>query len=147
MAISHLAPTLTKLRPMTVLRINASSSPGSPTTMSSNLRTSGGPYSWIRAALAVVGMTFRLQSASDHRSPARRAARMLLGSWWRMVAAGVICPKAEDRPRQRQKLGALPAGGGAGCLSKQPRHEEGAREAGPGPRAAREIAGMNLEEI
>jgi hypothetical protein len=33
-------------------------------------------------------------------SPARRAARMLLGSWWRMVAVGVICPKAEDRPRQ-----------------------------------------------
>src|SRR3984885_11239717 len=29
--------------------------------------------------------------------------RLLLGSWWRMVAAGVICPKAEDRPRQRLK--------------------------------------------
>jgi hypothetical protein len=24
---------------------------------------------------------------------------MLLGSWWGMVAAGVIRPKAEDRPR------------------------------------------------
>src|SRR5712675_121584 len=62
------------------------------------------------ATLAVVGMTFRLQSASDHRSPARRAARMLPGSWWRMVAAGVICPKAEDRPRQRLKLDAMSAG-------------------------------------
>jgi hypothetical protein len=46
-------------------------------------------------------------------SPSKRqrsAARMLLGSWWRMVAAGVICPKAEDRPRQRLKLDAMSAG-------------------------------------
>jgi len=34
----------------------------------------------------------------------------LLGSWWRMVAAGVICLKAEDRPRQRLKLDAMSAG-------------------------------------
>jgi hypothetical protein len=27
-----------------------------------------------------------------------------------MVAAGVICPKAEDRPRQRLKLDAISAG-------------------------------------
>jgi hypothetical protein len=27
-----------------------------------------------------------------------------------MVAAGVICPKAEDRPRQRLKLDAMSAG-------------------------------------
>src|SRR5258708_24790896 len=26
---------------------------------------------------------------------------LLLGSWWRMVAAGVICPQAEDRAGQR----------------------------------------------
>ena len=36
--------------------------------------------------------------------------RLLLGSWWKMVAAGVICPKAEDRPRQRLKLDAMSAG-------------------------------------
>src|ERR1700716_466523 len=93
------------------------------------------------------GRTFRLQSASDHRSPARRAARILLGSWWRMVAAGVICPKAEDRPRQRLKLDAMSAGGRDRCLFKQPLHEEGVLEAGHGSRAACEIAGMNLEEI
>src|SRR6202011_2866510 len=60
------------------------------------------------------------KSASDHRSPARRAARMLPGSWWRMVAAGVICPKAEDRPRRRLKLDAMSAGSQtAACSSSR----------------------------
>src|ERR1700736_2441280 len=87
------------------------------------------------------------KSASDHRSSARGAARMLPGSWWRMVAAGVICPKAEDRPRRRLKLDGVSAGGRDRCLLKQPLHERGVLEAGHGSRAACEIAGMNLEEI
>jgi hypothetical protein len=49
-------------------------------------------------------------NAGDSRGGWHDISPLLLDSWWRMVAAGVICPKAEDRPRQRLKLDAMSAG-------------------------------------
>ncbi len=49
-------------------------------------------------------------NTGDSRGSWHDISPLLLGSWWRMVAAGVICPKAEDRPRQRLKLDAMSAG-------------------------------------